>query len=128
MGILKGMERPDNAILKKRLSTFRTAKGLLTNVSDELLVDILRAWETWPGTSKEFYQSLGTSKTQMAVLMGKAKKARREGHYPVEEFKEIQVAGGGNGSYGMEVLWEGGRVVRFSKVDTLVEFLQKAKT
>ena len=96
-------------------------------MSEELLVDILRAWETWPGTSKEFYQSLGTSKAQMAVLMGKAKKARREGHYPAEEFKEIQVAGAGNGSYGMEVLWEGGRVIRFSKVDALVEFLQKAK-
>jgi hypothetical protein len=101
---------------------------LLTNVSEELLVDILRAWETWPGTSKEFYQSLGTSKTQMAVLMGKAKKARREGHYPAEEFKEIQVAGAGSGLYGMEVLWEGGRVIRFSKVVDLVEFLRGAKS
>ena len=123
------MERPDLSILKKRLSTFRSAKGVIRDVSDEVLVDILRAWESWPGTSKEFYQLLGSSKTQMAVLMGKAKKVSRD--YPKEEFKEVHVEGSGNGSagpYGMEMLWDGGRGVRFSKVDELVEFLQKAKS
>jgi hypothetical protein len=125
---LGGMEKPDLSILKKRLSTFRTSKGMIKNVSDELLVDILRAWESWPGTSKEFYQSLGSSKTQMASLMGKAKRVTREGHYPADPFKEIHVEGvTGQGTYGMEMLWEGGRVLRFSKVEQLLEFLQKAK-
>ena len=123
------MERPDLSILKKRLSTFRSSKGQIRDVSDEVLVDVLRAWETWPGTSKEFYQLLGSSKTQMAALMGKAKKVCRS--YPTEEFKEIQVEGSGPGSaepYGMEMLWDGGHVIRFSKVDVLVDFLKKAKS
>ena len=113
------------SILRKRLSTFRSSKGKIRSVSDELLVDLLRAWEIWPGTSKEFYQSLGSSKTQMAALIGKAKKVSRD--YPTEEFKEIHVDGVSNGSYGMEIMWEGGRVIRFSKVEQLLEFLQKAK-
>jgi hypothetical protein len=122
------MERADPSILKKRLSTFRTSKGVLREVSDELLVDILRTWESWPGSSKEFYQSIGASKTQMAVLMGKAKKLSREGHYPAEEFKEIQVEAGSStfsgSSLGIELMWEG-KVLRFSQVEQLVEFLKK---
>ena len=114
------------SILKKRLSTFRSSKGRIRAVSDEVLVDILRAWESWPGTSKEFYQSLGSSKTQMAVLMGKAKKISRD--YPTEEFKEIHVEGGDPGSFGMEMMWDGGRVIRFSKVEQLLEFLKKASS
>ena len=119
----------DNTILKKRLSTFRTSKGMLVNVSDELLVDILRAWEAWPGTSKDFYQSIGTSKTQMAVLMGKAKKLGREGRYAEGEFTEVKVETpvvtmAGNG-YGIELALEGGKVLRFSSVDSVVEFLKK---
>jgi hypothetical protein len=123
------MERPDLSILKKRLSTFRTSKGQILGVSDEVLVEMLRAWETWPGTSKEFYQSIGASKMQLWALMKKAKKVGRG--YPVEEFKEIQVEGSGNGSgasYGMEMLWDGGHVIRFSKVNALLEFLKKAKS
>jgi hypothetical protein len=124
------MEKADLAILKKRLSTYRTPKGQIRAVSDEVLVDLLRGWESWPGTSKEFYQLLGSNKSQIGALMKKAKKLSREGRYPSEEFKEIQVDGmgkGAAGSFGMEMLWEGGRVIRFSKVDHLLEFLQKAK-
>ena len=123
------MEKPDLTILKKRLSTFRTSKGKIRDVSDEVLVDMLRAWESWPGTSKEFYQSIGASKTQLAVLMGKAKKVSRD--YPVEEFKEIQVEGNGSrsgGNFGMEMMWAGGHLIRFSTVEVLLEFLRKAKS
>jgi hypothetical protein len=117
----------DNTILKKRLSTFRTSKGKLVNVSDELLVDILRAWESWPGTLKEFYQTIGASKQQMAVLMGKAKKLGREGRYAEGEFKEVQVETpiASSSSFGIELCIEGGKLVRFSAVDSLVEFLKK---
>lgn len=122
------MEKADLSILKKRLSTYRTPKGQMRAVGDEVLVDLLRAWETWPGQSKEFYQLLGSNKSQMGALIKKAKKLTREGHYPSEDFKEIQVDGAlGGGSFGMEMLWDGGRVIRFSKVEQLLEFLQKAK-
>jgi hypothetical protein len=51
----------ESTILKKRLSTFKTEKGTLKNVSDELLIDILRSWESWTGNSRDFYTSIGVS-------------------------------------------------------------------
>lgn len=120
----------DNTMLKKRLSTFRSEKGSLLNVPPEVLQEVLVAWETWPGTAKEFYSSIGASQTQMAGLMGKAKKLRREGHFPVEEFKEIKIDPAsqsgfcGTGS-GIELSWESGKVIRFSLVEQLVDFLKK---
>ena len=39
----------DNTTLKKRLSTYKSEGGHLKNVSDELLMDILQAWEAWMG-------------------------------------------------------------------------------
>jgi len=119
----------DNTILKKRLSTFKTEKGILKNVSDELLGDILRAWECWPGVSKDFYTSMGVTFKQMAKLMGKAKRLHREGRFPESEFKEIKVEGQSvsplGGPCGIELSWEQGKVIRFSQVEQLVDFLKK---
>ena len=118
----------DNTILKKRLSTFRTEKGVLKNVSDELLIDILRAWEGWPGNSKDFYTSIGVSFKQMAKLMGKAKKLHREGRFPESEFKEIRVESSPSaftGPCSIELSWEQGKVIRFGQVEQLVDFLKK---
>ena len=81
----------DNTILKKRLSTFRTEGGSVTKVSDDLLVDILRSWEQWSGTAKEFYESLGLSKNQLGGLMNKAKKICREGNIALGDFKEVKL-------------------------------------
>jgi len=121
----------DNTILKKRLSTFKTEGGSVKKVSDELLVDILRAWETWTGTAKDFHDSIGLSKTQLGGLMGKAKKLHREGRFPVEEFKEIKVestagvSSFGGPCNGIEINWEQGKVIRFAEVSQLVDFLKK---
>lgn len=116
----------DNSILKKRLSTFRTEGGRLSRVSDDLLIDILRGWESWTGTAKEFYESLGLSKMQLGGLMGKAKKLCREGNIEMGDFKEIKVeVPGMTGGSGIELLWEQGRVIRFSQVEQLVDFLKK---
>jgi len=120
----------DNTILKKKLSTFRSQEGYLLGVSADVLQELLRAWEGWTGSSKDFYKSIGVSQRQMAVLLGKAKKIHREGGFPAEEFKEIQLAGGvptGAGSAcGIELSWEGGKLIRFCEVSQLVEFLKKA--
>ena len=121
----------DNTILKKRLSTYRTEKGILKNVSDELLIDILRAWEAWPGNAKDFYTSIGVSWKQMAKLMGKAKRLQREGRFPESEFKEIRVEGSSEAAgpmspcQGIELSWEAGKVIRFQQVEQLVDFLKK---
>lgn len=37
---------------KKKISTFRGDGGKVRNVSDELLVEILSAWENWTGPAK----------------------------------------------------------------------------
>lgn len=118
----------DNTVLKKRLSTYKTESGVLKNVSDELLIDILRAWESWPGNAKDFYTSIGASWKQMAKLMGKAKKLHREGRFPESEFKEVKVldsALAGVPCTGIELVWDQGKLIRFVAVEQLVDFLKK---
>jgi hypothetical protein len=67
----------------------------------------------------------------MASIIGRAKKLRREGHFPAEDFKEIKVAdaGGARGALapcsGVEIAWDGGRIIRFMAVDQLIDFLKK---
>ena len=56
-------------ILKKRISSYRTPKGRLTRVPDELLVDILKAWEQWTGPGSAFYSALGADHRKMAGLI-----------------------------------------------------------
>lgn len=120
-------------ILKKKISTFRGDGGKVRITDDTLFMEILSAWEQWKGPMKEFYRAIGSSKNGMASIIGKAKKLRREGHFPAPEFKEVQVADGvvGHGGLstpcvGIELCSPDGRVIRFPSVDPLLEFLKKA--
>lgn len=119
----------DLTILKKKLSTYRTEGGYLKDVADDLLVEILSAWEEWTGPTKDFYRALGADHRKMASLMGRAKKLKREGAVPDNGFKEVKVAPHSGSEDCSEVItlrWEKGRVIRFRQVDQLVEFLKKA--
>jgi hypothetical protein len=118
----------DNTVLKKRLSTFRSKEGYLVGVSADVLHDLLRAWEGWTGKPNDFYRSIGVNQNQIAFLLGKAKKLAREGRFPAEEFKEVQLDGvvPANPCSGIELSWGQGRVIRFPQVDQLLEFLKKA--
>ena len=74
---------------------------------------------------------MGFSHTQLATLIGKAKKMQREGYFGDPGFKEIKMDSSAEGTdlspcRGMEVVWKDGRVIRFSQVDFLIEFLKKA--
>lgn len=119
----------DIEVLKKKISTFRGEGGRVRISDDHLLMEILLAWEEWKGPSKEFYRLIGVSQTGMASIIGKAKKLRREGHFPAEDFKEIKVeapaAAGVGPCLGIELSWTEGRVIRFPEVDQLLEFLTK---
>ena len=120
----------ENQILKKRLNTFKTSKGTFRSVSDEVIMEILRAWESWPGTSKEFYQNLGIRKQQLANIIKKGKKLVKSGIITESEFKEIKleqpVEKDHTSCKGSIVLkWENNRVIRFPRVDQLVDFLKK---
>ena len=122
----------DNITLKKKLSTYVSDKGYLKNVSDDVLYEVLLAWENWVGSSKEFYRSLGFSHAQMASVIGKAKKMKREGVFGEGEFREIKIDGmastadASNPCAAAEVVWTNGKVIRFSGVDLLLDFLKKA--
>lgn len=123
----------DNAILKKRLNTYKSSKGTLKDVSDEVVMEVLRAWENWPGTSADLYRDLGLSKMQMVTMIQKAKRLVKSGAvFPDSEFKEIkldsstgQIQELGRCS-GVELVWNNGRVIRFSQIDLLLDFLKKA--
>jgi len=126
----------DNTKLKKQLSTFRSTKGVIKNVSHEVYFELLRAWESWPGTSKEFYASIGVSKTQAAGILGKAKRLQRDGAFGTMDFNEVKVgellpglvtSGGIAGPCtAIELNWEGGKVIRFPQVEQLIDFLKKS--
>ena len=123
----------DLEVLKKKVSSYRSASGRVHNVGDDLLIEILLSWEQWTGPAKGFYSAIGISPKGMASIIGKAKKLRREG-FPTDGFKEIKLAssnGVAMGSMpsgpcsGIEMSLEGGKLVRFQQVDQLVDFLKK---
>ena len=118
----------DNAILRKRLSTFKSSKGSLTKVSDDVLCDVIQVWEHWTGKSTDLGRELGIDKWQLVFLIKKAKQLKREGKFPEEGFKEIKVEGlysAGPSPCGIELSWDNGKLIRFSQVEQLVDFLKK---
>ncbi len=122
----------DLEILKKKISSYRTEGGHLTKVPDELAMEILMSWEQWTGPAKGFYTAIGVNQHKLAKIIGKAKRLKREGHFPIEEFKEIKIeAVPPQGDYAgglcrIELNWDGKQVIRFGLVDQLIEFLKKS--
>jgi hypothetical protein len=121
-------------VLKKKISTFKGPSGRIGKLSDDLLFEVLTAWENWPGSRLSFYSAIGVSQKGFASIIGKAKKLKREGHFPAEEFKELQLASttsvlpnSSYGSYGILLRTEDRRVIKFREVDQLVDFLNKTE-
>lgn len=118
----------DLAVLKKKVSTYRTEGGYVKNISDELLMEVLVAWEGWTGPASGFYSAIGVNQKRMGSLIGRAKKLKRDG-FPTDGFKEIKIAESISAAplgvcAGVEIVWEGGRVIRFREVTQLVDFLK----
>jgi hypothetical protein len=119
----------DLEVLNKKISSYRDDGGRVRKVSDELLVEILEAWEQWTGPARGFYSALGVSSKGIASIIGKAKKLKREG-FPSGDFKELKVVDPGNtGGFGpcsgIELCWEQGKIIRFPAVEQLIDFLKK---
>lgn len=111
------------------MSTYRGEGGRVTKVSDDLLLEILSAWENWTGSAHSFYTAIGSNQKKMARMMGRAKKLRREGH--AMPFEEIKVEGvtdsNGPTSITCDIeVQDKNKVIRFRKVDLLIEYLKKA--
>lgn len=122
----------DLTVLSKKISSYRTPKGRITNLPNELLAEILHAWEQWSGAPSAFYKLLGVDFRKMGSMMGKAKQLKRDGAFDGLQFTEItldQESGQVmelSPCSGVELVWEGGRIIRFSRVDMLLDFLKKA--
>jgi hypothetical protein len=117
----------ENLILKKRLNTCRTNKGSLVKIPDDLVVDIVRAWERWPGTAKSLYTSLGIQKQQLSNIIRKGKKLFKEGRERLGPFTPVEVKPATDCPNAPIILrWDRKKSIRFYQVDHLVEFLKKA--
>ena len=125
----------DNVTLKRKLSTYISDKGYLKNVSEDLLYEVLVSWENWTGSSKEFYSTLGFTHRQMASLIGKAKKLKREGYFGEGDFKQLQINQEGtvsadspipNKCNAAEIVMSDGKVIRFAQIDYLLDFLKRS--
>ncbi len=122
----------DLEVLKKKVSTYKGDGGRVSITSDELLIEILLAWEQWTGPASGFYKALGVSQKGIASIIGRAKKLRREG-FPVDSFKEIKIEESPSNMtslisgpcQGVEVLWDNGKLIRFAQVEQLVDFLKR---
>jgi len=119
-------------ILKKKLNSYRTAKGRLTKVPDELAYEILLSWEQWTGPASGFYTAIGADFRKVAGILGRAKKLKREGVFVESSFKEIKVEGSiasssAPGGDDIVLRWDKRRSIRFKQVDQLVEFLKKSE-
>lgn len=122
----------DLTVLTKKISSYRTPAGKITNLPNELLGEILHAWEHWTGAGDGFYKAIGMDRRKMAKLMGKAKQLKRDGAFDGLNFTEV-VLDPESGQVmelppcsGVELVWEGGRIIRFSRVEMLLDFLKKA--
>lgn len=123
----------DLTVLTKKISSYRTPKGQIRNLPNELLAEILHAWEQWTGPSAAFYKQLGVDFRKMGSLMGKAKQLKRDGAFDGLNFTEVIVEGSESqilspvvGGCGIELVWDNNKVIRFGTPELLVEFLKKA--
>jgi hypothetical protein len=116
----------ETGILKKRLNTYKSGKGKLTNVDDEVVMDVLRTWEQWQGSTVDLYRELGLSKMQLVTMIQKAKRLVKKGAVSGGEFKEIKINPIVSASSDkIELSWDNGRMIRFSGVEQLLEFLNR---
>lgn len=122
----------DLSVLAKKISSYRSPKGQVRNLPNELLAEILHAWEQWTGSGIGFYSAIGVNQKKMAKIMGKAKQLKRDGAFDGLNFTEV-VLDQDSGQVielppcsGVELVWDGGRIIRFSRVEMLLDFLRKA--
>lgn len=122
----------DLTVLAKKISSYRSPAGQVRNLPNELLAEILNAWEQWTGSGIGFYSAIGVNQKKMAKIMGKAKQLKRDGAFDGLNFTEV-VLDQDSGQImelppcsGAELVWDGGKIIRFSRVEMLLDFLKKA--
>jgi hypothetical protein len=103
-------------------------KGSLASVSNEVALEVLRGWESWSGPGAEYAREIGISHSQMGTMIKKGKNLIKNGVVTESEFKELSVpstpAVAVAGS-AIELRLENGRIVGFSQVEMLIDFMKK---
>ncbi len=117
----------ENLVLKKRLNTCRSSNGRLRGIPNDLVMDIIKSWERWPGSAKTFYQSLGLKKQQLANIIKKGKRLFKDGKEQLGAFTPIEMPTEPNSDSRVPIIlrWDKKKFIRFYHVGHLVEFLQK---
>lgn len=124
----------DLTVLKKKISSYRTPKGRITSLPDELLGEILHAWEQWSGPAAGFYKELGVDFRKMGSIMGRAKQLKRDGVFDGLNFTEVVIAEDSespntacppSSGCSIELVYKN-NVIRFGSSDLLLDFLKKA--
>lgn len=116
-------QNSENLILKKRLNSYRGPKGNLLGLPDELILDIIKTWERWPGTGKSYYSSLGIKKEQMANIIKKGKRLLKDGH-KMTPFTAVEVKAPSMAKAPIVLSLDKNKTLRFYQVDQLMEFLK----
>lgn len=122
----------DLTVLSRKISSYRTPKGRITKLPNELLGEILHAWEQWSGSPASFYSQLGVDYRKMGTMMGKAKQLKRDGAFDGLSFTEVVVEESNSSApiitsgCCIELVWDNSKVIRFGNSDLLMEFLKKA--
>ena len=118
----------ETAIIKKRLSTFMSPKGSLASVSNEVALGVLKGWESWTGPGAEYAREIGISSSQLGTMIQKGKNLIKNGVVTESEFKELlapSVSAVPVIGSAIELRLENGRVLGFSQVETLIDFMKK---
>lgn len=120
----------DLSVLSKKISSYRTPAGKVTNLPNELLAEILHAWEQWTGPALGFYSAIGVSHRKMASIMGKAKQLKRDGAFDGLNFTEVVVEGSSLQTplvvgCGIELVWDNNKIIRFGTPELLMQFLKQ---
>jgi hypothetical protein len=114
-------------VMKKKLDTYRRPKGQFRGVKSDLLIELLRMWESHTGTSAEFARKLGMKSKQLGRLVQEARKIATTTEAIDPSFHELPVLDPAQSAgTGIEMVWGSDKIIRFPTVETLMDFLKKA--
>lgn len=114
-------------VMKKKLDTYRRPKGQFRGVKSDLLIELLRMWESHTGSSVEFARKLGMKVRQLGRLVQEARKIATTTEAIDPSFHELPVQDPSQGTgTGIEVIWGSDKIIRFPTVETLMDFLKRS--
>jgi hypothetical protein len=118
----------DFEIMKKKMDAYRSPKGSFKNVKGDLLVELLRMWESHTGSSSDMARKLGMKVKQLGRLVSTARRIAVNSDVVDATFHELKMQEAPEiiPTNGIEVMWGQGKLIRFPSVDTLMDFLKKA--